>query len=416
MIRGPRRKTGRRQTVYEAQKTHHRFPSCEAIYIEIISTNWRCKFNLSKPMVTSRMNTTSIFPFTSLPAELIDIIIRFAVQSHCSHAQNRDIAEPKFYSTALSLCLVSHNIRSHTVPHFLHIVFLTTSPQFYSFISTLILQQRHRSTQSRLHVDYGIHIKRFWTSEAWDSSGPDCSYKNRSNFSGGFDPPDPTVESQVKLDSIPNYLILFDALRMTTSIGLTYNSYNILYEGLSDQNAQNQTEPYLSACRSLCLQDYSWRWNPLLTTFRGQQFLRRITHLTLWLEARKPEEEVLGADIPVWVKDVPFSNLVRLVGLAVPGRKGWVEGKVNQNDENDEGDMKQTTNAWPSKMWIFERKDSGVARDFWQRAINSTQLEEHGLLVDIDLASSQSGAKCENVWARAFAEGQDAGLWRIRAP
>ncbi|KAJ7690762.1 hypothetical protein B0H17DRAFT_1201590 [Mycena rosella] len=104
------------------------------------------------------------FPFTLLPTELALEIIRVA-----SLPDYGDATTPRpSYATALSMAAVSHGIRSATMPHLLHGVVLSSSPQVLCFIQSILLQKQFSASSSPLALDYPKLVRRFWSTECWE--------------------------------------------------------------------------------------------------------------------------------------------------------------------------------------------------------------------------------------------------------
>jgi serine/threonine protein kinase len=85
---------------------------------------------------------------------------------------------------------------------------------------------------------------------------------------------------------------------------LTHLSYHLLFNSLPDVQAESDAWK----CRRLTFAGDNLRWNPLTSPASGQAYLRRLTHLTIWLPADDAiaASQDVGSRVPNWIRRVPF--------------------------------------------------------------------------------------------------------------
>ncbi|KAJ7106034.1 hypothetical protein C8R43DRAFT_859152, partial [Mycena crocata] len=230
------------------------------------------------------------FPFNFLPTELALEIIRLT-----SLPNYEDATAPRpSYATALSMASVSHAIRSATMPHLLHSVVLSSSPQVLSFIDSILLQKDFSASSSPLALDYTRLVRRFWSTECWE----------------------PLMEHSPEY--FIDYSALYKVIRGVDSLGLNFRSLHLLYNGLTSPGADPEKD---WRCRHVTFAGFLPRWKPLTSNSEGTAFLSRITHLTLWISPHNrpwlppPPHE---SRIPSWIEHVPLDFFHSLTHLQFP--------------------------------------------------------------------------------------------------
>lgn len=227
-----------------------------------------------------------VFQFYQLPVELTLEIARLAA----SPPLNPESDYASMYATARALALASFNLRKAAMPHLLHTIVLNSQDSLNRFFQTLLLQKHLAAHCSRLRLDYPHLVRRVWTSQCW----------------------------QPILTSANAYDLLGEILCNADALGFTFTSYYLLYDTLG----AIVCDPAEWNCRRLTFAGDNLRWNPLTSTPSGIAFLRRLTHLTIWL----PEDDTigpayvshldLGHRVPNWVQRVPFEFMPGLTHFA----------------------------------------------------------------------------------------------------
>jgi len=114
------------------------------------------------------------------------------------------------------------------------------------------------------------------------------------------------------------HALLGEILCNANALGFTFVSYHLLYDTLG----AIVCDPDEWSCRRLTFGGDNLRWNPLTSTANGIAFLRRLTHLTIWL----PEDDTIGPTyvshldlghrVPNWVQKIPFEYMTDLTHFA----------------------------------------------------------------------------------------------------
>lgn len=226
------------------------------------------------------------FQFYQLPVELTLEIARLAA----SPPLNPESDSASMYATARALALASFDLRKAAMPHLLHTVVLNSQDSLNKFLQTLCLQKRLAAHRSRLRLDYPHLVRRMWTSRCWEPI----------------------------LTSAHTHALLEEILCNAHALGFTFVSYHLLYDTLG----AIVYDPEQWSCRRLTFAGDNLRWNPLTSTANGIAFLRRLTHLTIWL----PEDDTIGPTyvshldpdyrVPNWVKKIPFEYMSDLTHFA----------------------------------------------------------------------------------------------------
>jgi hypothetical protein len=194
------------------------------------------------------------FDFTKLPSELRTEVIHIAASPRLEKSPKTRRA---YYSTALTLCTVSHSIRYAAMQRLLHTVILCSRDQVFSFIESIRLQTS--PTFQSLALDYEKLVQKFWSADCWEWEFDDIS----------------PFQSE-------DYRSLYSVIRGVQTLGFNNFSQHLLYRGL-----EFQMGPEYRQCRRLVLAGMLWTWNPLTSTEGSSEFLEQITHIVLWVEGSK---------------------------------------------------------------------------------------------------------------------------------
>lgn len=311
------------------------------------------------------------FQFTQLPTELALNIIHLAALS----SVDQPLKSPRpYYSTALSLSLVSSAVRRATMPYLLHTVVLSSSSHLLAFIESILIQRNHRSTNSRLSLDYTRLVRRLWSTECWE----------------------PVVDEEP--DHPLNYSALYEIIRGVKSLGLDFRSLHLLYNGLASANA-NPTVDW--ECRQVTLAGPLWRWRPLTSTTEGMAFLTQITHLVLWIPNHETLPVPVGRLIPHWVEYVPFNLMKSLTHFACP---------LLRNRKQLPG---RNASFAPTEMVIYTVPPAkSAASSLIREWVLGGDPLQHGIPVSLDLATLSSDEWPEGlIWELAYLQGEGDGAW-----
>ncbi|KAJ7496966.1 hypothetical protein FB451DRAFT_1209422 [Mycena latifolia] len=313
-----------------------------------------------------------VFPFTLLPTELALEIIRVA-----SLPAYEDPTTPRpSYATALSLASVSHTMRSATMPHLLHSVVLSSSPQVLSFIDSILLQKHFSTSSSALALDYTKLVRRFWSTECWEPLMDD--------------PPDYCID----------YGVLYEVIRGVDSLGLNFRSLHLLYNGLTSPGVDPAKD---WECRHVTFAGSLPRWKPLTSNTEGMAFLSRITHLTLWIPTHgnpwlpPPTQE---NPVPHWIRDIPFSSFRNLTHLAFSLLSSGVPTRHKSNP---------LVFRVPTEVLVYvaSSPSASVFRDW---ALGEEPLV-HGVVVPFRASPSCLVGNKDLGWEFPFMWGESDGAW-----
>lgn len=340
---------------------------------------------LSAEQEKGKGQLVAAFPFDRLSTELALEIIRYATTPDfhpkytlIDHIQLGDgNFIPRYqninpYSTALSMCLVSHATRAAAMPQLLRTVALSETKNVYAFIRAIHIQRVYhqpstdspqlQNLQSRLAVDYTRYIKRMWVGTCWED---DPRHMDKGRYMDGSHSLEEEEEEEEWLD----YRALWEVMRGVESLGIYCDGLHLLYNGLAtdfdiadamDMDFDVGPEPTIDSksvapefmttsaqkvtewnCRRVTCVGNRWRWKPLTSTAEGTAFLARLTHLVMWipetgyqpqprLQARLHSSQTsMGARsssssatnlTPPWLARVPFNMMPNLMDLGfLPG-------------------------------------------------------------------------------------------------
>lgn len=244
----------------------------------------------SRPLTQSRSQTPSrpqkkIFPILSLPIELFLEIIAYAASPEFNDG-DVDVVRPS-YSAAIALARVSHLMYQHTMPHLLHTVILNSERDLALFARAV--QYQHQR-QGRLRLDYPSLVRRFWCSESYEA------IIDRNNYI--------------------DYSSLYQVISRAESIGMPFYGMHLLYNGLASDGANPDKD--WKCCR-IAFEGRFIRWKPITSSYEGATFLKKITHLCMWVPYHDLSSISLQ-EYPVaeWVKDIPFRMMTNLRQFSFP--------------------------------------------------------------------------------------------------
>ncbi|KAH7920611.1 hypothetical protein BV22DRAFT_1039663 [Leucogyrophana mollusca] len=212
------------------------------------------------------MNTSTItFPFARLSTELALEILQLAATPDFATSDGNP------YSSALTLCLVSHAVRRTALPQLLHTVLLSHAHNVLAFIHALRLQKSYKSHALPLAVDYTLYIRRLWVGECWD-----------------IPPLPPAADSSASDFNVPDidYALLAPVLLAAPEFGVDFACLHVLYKSLevawTTSCCFESDSPLLPwKTHTLTLAGDFWRWRPLTSTAEGSAFLGSISQLVL---------------------------------------------------------------------------------------------------------------------------------------
>jgi hypothetical protein len=308
------------------------------------------------------------FPYRRLPVELAFEIFRLTV----SPAQQ---SVSDLYATPRALALVCFNTRQLVMPFLLHTVVLNSDDSLNRFVRTLQLQKELASRDSRLSLNYPLLVRRVWISRGWET----------------------IRQSTMLTHDVWAYTLLAEVLCNASSLGLTFLSYHLLYESLIGVPVERDAWK----CRRLTFAGHNLRWNPLTSTASGQAYLRRLTHLTIWLPADDAigpphvSHLDLGPRVPNWVRKIPFEYMTDLTHFAF----------------SLVGTPRMTTTTPAIVMYTLppSLRNQHNATIFRTWATSADPLA-YGKVINIDVDIIDSREVDDENWAMAFRKGENE-LW-----
>ncbi|KAK0486150.1 hypothetical protein IW261DRAFT_782696 [Armillaria novae-zelandiae] len=245
----------------------------------------------SRPPTPSRSHHShsqkKIFPILNLPMELFLMIIAYAA-SPVFDSEDITVVRPS-YSAAIALARVSYLMYQHTMPYLLHTVVLNSEVDLGLFART-IRYQHQRQVPRRLRLDYPSLVRRFWCSESY--------------------------EAIIDRNEYIDYSSLYQVISRAESIGMPFYGTHLLYNGLASDGANPDND---WKCRRVAFEGRFIRWKPITSSYEGATFLKKITHLSMWvpyhnLASISPQEYPVAA----WVKDIPFHIMTNLRHFSFP--------------------------------------------------------------------------------------------------
>ena len=308
------------------------------------------------------------FKFTKLPTEVaLEIISLAATPELQDDSFGSAPCSRPYYATALSLASVSYTLWAATIPHLLRTVILHSKRDHAAFIYSIHQQQDFAENGSRLALDYPKLVRRLWSSGGWG----------------------PVVDEP--LDSQLDYTALHQIICAADSVGLTWDSLNILdgqFPSLESGMSHGRTGLRVTFAGN------NPRWNPLTSTQDGLNFLRQITHLTIWADESANEGDV----IPSWVHRIPFACMPNLTHFACP--LASYQG----------GD--QSSASGPTEMIVYaaSHEARGTHPLGGQGREHSLDLLTHGTKVSMELPSGSNESE-DLIWESIYLQGADNNAW-----
>lgn len=312
------------------------------------------------------------FKFTELSIELALEIIRLAAVPRVGNDAFDSVSFTRpHYATAVSLASVSYAIRRATMPFLLRTVVLTLTDNHVAFIRSILLQRQLKKRGSRLALDYSTLIRSFWSTHCWA----------------------PVVDEppEDRLD----YSALYEIIRGVGSVGLNYSSLHLLYNGLSSPIARASED---WTCQRVTFAGTSCRWKPLTSTPEGLVFLRKITHLTLWIsghDSDSNDQEI----IPSWVQQVPFALMPSLTHFACP---------LLRNQIQHEGAFHVPTEMI---VYIATPSVSNSGPSTLPRWLSSPDPLAHGTVVPFNIPRLPKDRPMDLFWESAYLHGASDDAW-----
>ncbi|EGO00612.1 hypothetical protein SERLA73DRAFT_71618 [Serpula lacrymans var. lacrymans S7.3] len=268
------------------------------------------------------------FPITELSVEIVLEIIKQA-------------ATPDFkklhlgvnpYKTAVNLCLVSHAFRAVALPQMLHSVILSKTNNIHSFIKALRIQRAYYICMTSpathipscenyhfitnepiirarlLYCDYSKYVHRMWIGE--------CEYiPSAEPGEPGRAPTIHEIDACIETD----YAILAPVLFATSSLGIDFMSFKILFRALETvwkreyEIARPITTPLPWKITSLTLTGF-----PLFTYIyatEGEAFLSTLERVVLLIPWKDGD---LHRVLPSWANSVSWSFFSKVKEIALP--------------------------------------------------------------------------------------------------
>ncbi|KAG1748698.1 hypothetical protein EDB19DRAFT_1600617, partial [Suillus lakei] len=255
------------------------------------------------------------FRFRDLPAELALLILQHAAQPSFSQTATYESKNP--YSFALSLCLISKQVRTAVLPEILHTVLLPKLRNVIAFLDALCMQQAYALQNHQFKFDYAKCVRRMWMGQ----------------FRGSLPEFSPSGHELVlpQMDLSPLAPILLAA----PSIAVDFESLGLLstclFHAWKSRVDNHERTPALYSPKTLMVtgtQVMNGQWWPYTETVHGAAFLASISHVisathTITENSRhlccicRGESGLKTYKLPDWMARVPFNNL-QTASLPIP--------------------------------------------------------------------------------------------------
>lgn len=308
------------------------------------------------------------FEFTELPTEVALEIIRLVATPELQDDTCGSTACSRpYYATSLCLASTSYTLRAATMPYLLRTVILHSKSDHAAFIHSIHQQQDFAENGSRLALDYAKLVRRLWSSGGWG----------------------PLVDEP--LQSRLDYSALRQIMCAADSVGLTWDSLDILDgQFRSLESGMSQEWPG----RRVTFAGSNPRWNPLTSTEDGLNFLRQITHLTIWAD----EDANEGGIYPSWVHRIPFACMPNLTHFACP--------PASHQGGN------QSSASIPTEIIVYTAscEDRGSDPLAVPGRGHSLGLRTHGTKVSLDLPAESNESE-DLIWESIYLQGADDDAW-----
>ena len=230
------------------------------------------------------------FRLFDLPLELIYKIIGHATCPDDASTRTK----PSSYKTARRLARSCTFLFRSTMPYLLRTIVLTSDRDLALFLASYRRQKEGRIASVRLAVNYQIHVRRVWFNNITD----------------------PTMA--LGASNVVDYKTLYEIIRESSSLAMNVFSMHIISSGLVSRVARPDIDWF---CSHITFEGDCLRWNGLTSSHAGQIFLRKITHLCLWVPYHDLAEMVkvpVAHPSPTWIKNIPFRCMPNLRHLAFP--------------------------------------------------------------------------------------------------
>ncbi|KAG2050922.1 hypothetical protein BDR06DRAFT_624796 [Suillus hirtellus] len=214
------------------------------------------------------------FRFNDLPTELALVVFKHAAQPPFAQyvPYTRDP-----YSSALSLCQVSTNIRRAVLPELLHTVSLSTPRHLLAFVQALRMQKTYIDQQHDLAFDYAPCVLRMSIGE----------FRGAVHIPVPCTPPPPMPELESKFDI--DIDLLAPVILGVSSLTIDLRNLNLLTRCLKhlcnsdvDLDVDHKKSLFPLSMRSLTLSGkFPYLWHPFVRSDYGYVFLASIQHLTV---------------------------------------------------------------------------------------------------------------------------------------
>ncbi|GLB37760.1 hypothetical protein LshimejAT787_0408110 [Lyophyllum shimeji] len=316
--------------------------------------------------------------FPGLPTELSLTIIDLAATPYYGGCDN-DPQPHVCYATAVSLAAVSTGFRAVVIPILLNTVVLRSHEDLVTFIRFIQLQQHLKASGSRLAVDYLRVMRRFWNTE---------SFPNFVN-----------TASEEYLD----YGLLYDVLKNMEWVGLNNSTLHLLQYALDERDVDPASD---WTCRQATFWGRFWRWTPFTSNEGGLAYLRKLTHLAIWLEDQSDQPVDDPRGLHTWVKQIPFKYMPNLTHFAC---------SLARDDIERDGCPAYHT---PNKMMVYiaRPQSQGPSKHIIEQWVSDPQ-DKHGVVVQYSPSprSYPSLQSCEDrtflFWEEACLRGDDDRAW-----
>ncbi|KAG1822933.1 uncharacterized protein BJ212DRAFT_838998 [Suillus subaureus] len=206
------------------------------------------------------------FPFGDLPVELALLILKYAAEPSFSQIEPYKSTNP--YACALTLCLVSKEVRKTVLPEILHTVLLPQLHNVTAFMDTLRMQQAYAQQDHQFKCDYTKYIRRMWMGQ-FRGSLPGLSLD-------GFGP----IHTGQDLSPLAPILLAAPCIAVDfENLGLLSGC---LFHAWKSRTNNHEGSPALYSPKTLMVTGSEFmtrQWSSFTKTVHGAVFLASISHV-----------------------------------------------------------------------------------------------------------------------------------------
>ncbi|KAG2039638.1 hypothetical protein BDR03DRAFT_213458 [Suillus americanus] len=255
------------------------------------------------------------FPFGDLPVELALLILKHAAQPSFSQMEPYKSKNP--YSFALTLCLVSKEVRKTVLPEIIHTVLLPQLRNVTAFVDALRMQQTYAQEDHQFKFDYTKYIRRMWMGR-FRGSLPGLSLDGFGPIQPG---PDLSPLAPVLL-AAPSIAVDFENLALLSGC---------LFHAWKSRVDNHEDSPVLYSPKTITVTGFesmTRQWSSFTKTVHGAAFLASISHVIsityTMIDNNRHAYRLCHSgnrwkiyQLPEWMEQAPFNSL-QTFSLPIP--------------------------------------------------------------------------------------------------